>query len=66
MLEIIVALLIALGVNLDSESITVIDQSTGISFGVGSGTNTSNSEIKEPQVYILVQDANGEYYLERR
>lgn len=66
MVEIIVALLIALGINLDREQITVIDQNTGISFGVGSGTGSSNAEIDNPQVYILFQDEEGNYYLERR
>jgi hypothetical protein len=68
MLEIIIALLISLGVNLDSENITVIDQSTGVSFGVGSSTSTSQrpNDPEEPIVYILLQDNAGNYYLERR
>jgi hypothetical protein len=66
MIEIIIALLIALGINLDREQISVVDQSTGIIFGVGSGTGSANSEIDQPQVYVLFQDENGEYHLERR
>ena len=66
MIEIIIALLIALGINLDREQVTVIDRNTGISFGVGTGAGSANSEIDQPQVYILFQDENGEYYLERR
>jgi hypothetical protein len=68
MLEIIIALLISLGVNLDSENITVIDQSSGISFGVGStvGSSLRPNDSEEPIVYILFQDENGEYHLERR
>lgn len=68
MLEIIIALLISLGINLDSESITVIDQSTGVSFGVGSSVGSSQrpNDSEEPVVYILFQDENGKYYLERR
>lgn len=66
MIEIIIALLISLGINLDREQITVVDQSTGICFGVGTGTGSSNSEIDQPQIYILLQDESGKYYLERR
>ena len=68
MLEIIIALLISLGVNLDTENITVIDQSTGISFGVGTQVTSGGRPIDsgEPQVYILLQDDSGKYYLERR
>lgn len=68
MLDIIIALLIALGVNLDTENITVIDQSTGVSFGVGSSTSTSlrPNDSEEPIVYILFQDDEGNYYLEQR
>ena len=71
MLEIIIALLLALGVNTsDPESgVLVIDQQTGIVFGVGNtsggGNSTSNPGSNTP-VYILVQDGNGEYYLIRK
>ena len=68
MLEIIVALLLALGINTSESGVVVIDQQTGIVFGVGStvgntqsGTNTNNTPV-----YILVQDGNGEYYLIRK
>lgn len=68
MLEIIIALLISLGINLDSDNVTVIDDATGITFGVGSGSTSSQrpNESEEPVVYVLIQDANGEYHLERR
>lgn len=66
MIEIIIALLLALGINLDREQITVVDQTTGISFGVGTGTGSSNAEIDNPKVFILLQDDAGNYYLERR
>ncbi|MBP7168631.1 MAG: hypothetical protein KBB64_13300 [Bacteroidia bacterium] len=66
MIEIIIALLLALGINLDREQITVVDQTTGISFGVGTGSGSSNAEIDNPKVFILLQDDSGKYYLERR
>jgi hypothetical protein len=68
MLEIIIVLLISLGVNLDNENITVLDQSTGISFGVGTQVTSGGRPVDsgEPLVYVLLQDDAGNYYLERR
>jgi hypothetical protein len=67
MLEIIIALLISLGISLDSENITVIDQSTGISFGVGTQAGGSRPiDASEPIFYILIQDEDGNYHLERK
>jgi hypothetical protein len=71
MLDLIITLLLALGINTsDSEGgVMVIDQQTGIVFGVGTtaagGNSTSNTGSNTP-VYILVQDDNGEYRLIRR
>jgi hypothetical protein len=67
MLEIIIALLFSLGINLDSENITVIDQSTGISFGVGTQAGGSRPiDDSEPIIFILTQDEAGNYHLERK
>ncbi|MBP6513205.1 MAG: hypothetical protein KA347_11080 [Bacteroidia bacterium] len=71
MLEIIIALLLALGINTsDSESgAIVIDQQTGIVFGVGNtsvGSNSTSTTGSNTPVYMLVQDDNGEYRLVRR
>lgn len=62
MLEIIIALLLAFGLNLDKEGATVIDERTGEVFGVGNNVTIGNSEINPP-TYILCQDDNGGYYL---
>ena len=68
MLEIIIALLLALGINTSEGGAIVIDQQTGIVFGVGStvvvGNSTSNPG--STPVYILVQDGEGEYHLIRK
>jgi hypothetical protein len=70
MLDIIIALLLALGINTsDPESgVVVIDQQTGIVFGVGStvGNTQAGTNNNSTPVYILIQDANGEYHLVRR
>ena len=67
MLDLIIALLLALGINTsDPETgVIVIDQQTGIVFGVGttSGFGNSSSNPNNTPVYILIQDANGEYHL---
>lgn len=71
MLELIISLLLSLGINLgDDQSITVIDQQTGVSYGVG---NTSviqqgmNDDDPTPTiVYYLICDESGEYHLVRR
>ena len=69
MLEIIIALLLALGINTSESGVLVIDQQTGIVFGVGTtaagGNSISNPGSNAP-VYILIQDANGEYHLIRK
>ncbi len=68
MLEIIIALLLSLGINTSEGGAIVIDQQTGIVFGVGNtatGTNSSSNTNNTP-VYILIQDANGEYHLIRK
>ncbi|MFN0189095.1 MAG: hypothetical protein ACKVQV_10380 [Bacteroidia bacterium] len=71
MLDIIIALLLALGINTsDPESgIVVIDQQTGVVFGVGNTSvsgNSINTGSNSTPVYILIQDANGEYHLIRK
>lgn len=72
MLEIIIALLLALGVNISGEDgpITVIDQQTGICYGVGNTVVSNNGGGDEPnstgEVYILVEDDQGKYHLVRR
>jgi len=68
MLELIISLLMALGIELsEGANINVIDQQTGISYGVGSTVATSQGTTSTPPVtYVLVQDPNGEYYLVRR
>ena len=69
MLDIIIALLFALGVNLgESEPIIVIDQQTGISYGVGSTASGGNSTTgtNNTPIYYLILDDTGEYRLLRR
>jgi hypothetical protein len=68
MLEIIIALLLALGVNTSEDGAIVIDQQTGIVFGVGTTTGFGNSTTNpnSTPVYILVQDGEGEYHLIRK
>lgn len=68
MLEIIIALLLALGVNTSEDVAIVIDQQTGIVFGVGTSTGFGNSTTNpnSTPVYILVQDGEGEYHLIRK
>ena len=68
MLEIIIALLLALGINTSESGVLVIDQQTGIVFGVGTtaaGGNSTSNPGSTP-VYILVQDGEGEYHLIRK
>ena len=70
MLDLIIALLFALGVNTsDPEGgVVVIDQQTGIVFGIGTSTGFGNSTTNPNPipVYFLIQDAGGEYHLVRR
>ncbi len=68
MLEIIIALLLALGINTSESGVLVIDQQTGIVFGVGTttGFGNSTSNPSSTPVYILVQDGEGEYHLIRK
>lgn len=70
MLDLIIALLLALGINTsDPESgVIVIDQQTGIVFGVGTTIGNGNSTAgNDPTpVYYLIQDAEGEYHLVRK
>jgi len=70
MYELILSLLLALGINLNpkgaTKSIIVIDQSTGISYGVGTSNGVGNSvttSSTNTEVYYLVKDANGRYQL---
>lgn len=71
MLDLIITLLLALGINtsdLDG-GVLVIDQQTGIVFGVGNtaaGGNSNSNPVSSTPVYILIQDAEGEYRLIRR
>ncbi len=55
MIDLIIGLLIALGVNLNETAVEVVDERTGISYGVGSNATVNNSEIDPPR-YILVMD----------
>ncbi len=68
MLDLIIALLFALGVNTTESGVVVIDQQSGIVFGVGStvGNGNSTTNPNDTPVYILIQDAEGEYHLIRR
>lgn len=68
MLDIIIALLFSLGINTSEGGAIVIDQQTGIVFGVGTtvGTIQSGSNTNDTPVYILIQDGEGEYHLVRR
>jgi hypothetical protein len=71
MLEIIIALLLALGVNITGEDgpITVIDQQTGICYGVGNTVGSNQGGIdpnSAGEVYILVEDDQGKFHLVRR
>jgi hypothetical protein len=62
MLEIIISLLLALGINLNDTAVEVIDEKSGIVYGVGNSGVVHNSEIDPPR-YILVMDDRGNYYL---
>lgn len=69
MLELIISLLIGLGIELnDGTNINVIDQQTGISYGVGTTVVIGQSSTTNPPTatYSLEQDENGKYYLVRR
>ncbi len=72
MLEVIITLLLALGVNITGEDgpITVIDQQTGICYGVGNTVVSNNGGSGDPnsagEVYILVEDDQGKFHLVRR
>ena len=63
MLEIIIALLLALGVNINQEAITVIDDRTGEVYGVGNNINTGGKIEGDTKTYGLYQDEDGKYYL---
>jgi len=68
MLDIIIALLFAMGINSTEDSVLVVDQQTGISYGVGStvaGGNSTTGSNGTP-VYYLILDDSGEYHLVRR
>lgn len=66
MLEIIITLLMTLGIELSEDAnINVIDQQTGISYGVGS-TVVNGQSVSTPTTYVLMRNANGEYYLVQR
>ncbi len=81
MFELIISLLMALGVltgQKGSKPIIVIDQTTGISYGVGvtngtggcitsTSTNTNPNNIPTTfDVYFLVKDSRGNYKLVKR
>jgi len=68
MLDIIIALLFALGINTSEEGVVVIDQQTGISFGVGStaGNGNATTGTNNTPIYYLILDDTGEYRLVRR
>ncbi len=68
MLEIIIGLLLNLGISLgDGTNVNVIDQETGICYGVGSTIIiTQGVTPPPPPTYILMKDAEGNYYLVRR
>ena len=61
-LEIIISLLLAFGINLDETQVEVLDDKTGISYGVGSNTTVINSEV-DPIRFTLMMDDRGNYYL---
>ncbi len=50
-----------------AKPIIVIDQATGISYGVGT-TNGVGTSITSPpsEVYYLIKDANGKYHLVKK
>ena len=63
MLEIILALLLQLGLygNKGDKPVTVIDQSTGISYGIGVSTGVGSSISMPSDTYYLVKDSTGKY-----
>jgi hypothetical protein len=71
MLDLIIQLLLALGLNFYEDNIRVIDTTTGATYGVGNQTGVGNSLTpNDPQdpviIYELRSDSNGNYYLVRR
>ncbi|MFN8152747.1 MAG: hypothetical protein U0Y08_00495 [Bacteroidia bacterium] len=63
MIEIIIALLLALGFNIDKEEFTIVDDRTGEVYGVGSNSTTGGNSEHDPKTFILYQDDDGQYYL---
>jgi hypothetical protein len=63
MLEIIISLLMAIGININENPIEVMDERTGIVYGVGSNSGAGVRTDIEPKKYVLVLGENGEYYL---
>lgn len=62
MIDIIIALILALGINIDKEYVNVVEDRTGMVFGVGTNSTVNNSEI-DPKTFVLYQDEAGNYYL---
>ena len=67
MLELIMSLLMALGLftSHGPKPIIVIDQTTGISYGIGT-SNGAGGCVVPPDVYYLVKDPQGRYHLVKK
>lgn len=63
MIDIIIALLMMLGINIEKEYVTVVSERTGEVYGVGNTVSNGGNSIYEPKSYILCLDNNGNYYL---
>ncbi len=63
MIEIIITLLLTFGINLDQDAITVVDERTGIVYGVGNSTSGGGRIDSDSKTFILCQDEDGKYYL---
>ncbi len=71
MLEIIISLLLGLGISFSPKSgskpVIVIDQATGISYGVGTTNGVGTCDGYHADVYYLIQDPlTGKYRLVKR
>lgn len=69
MLDLIIQLLFAIGISVsgpDAHSVVVIDNDTGATYGLGSTVTVGNRPAENTEVYMLMHDKNGNYYLVKK